>query len=62
LTPQERKRGERLGALLRAARGDRSMVEIAAAATMTVRVAMLALFQRGRPACGDRGKSASIRG
>jgi transcriptional regulator with XRE-family HTH domain len=32
LTPQERQRGERLGALLRAARGDRSMVEIAAAA------------------------------
>ncbi|MGI5470296.1 helix-turn-helix domain-containing protein [Streptomyces sp. CA-132043] len=32
LTPWERERGERLGALLRAARGDRSMVEIAAAA------------------------------
>jgi transcriptional regulator with XRE-family HTH domain len=35
LTPQERKRGERLGALLRAARGDRSMVEIAAAAGLS---------------------------
>ena len=32
LTPEERERGERLGALLRAARGDRSMVEVAAAA------------------------------
>ncbi|WP_405588194.1 helix-turn-helix domain-containing protein [Streptomyces sp. NBC_01190] len=32
LTPEERHRGERLGALLRAARADRSMVEIAAAA------------------------------
>lgn len=32
LTPWERQRGERFGALLRQARGDRSMVEIAAAA------------------------------
>jgi transcriptional regulator with XRE-family HTH domain len=32
LTPWERRRGERFGALLRQARGDRSMVEIAAAA------------------------------
>ncbi|MFI0724103.1 helix-turn-helix domain-containing protein [Streptomyces sp. NPDC021224] len=32
LTPGERRRGEHFGALLRAARGDRSMVEIAAAA------------------------------
>ncbi|KRV51044.1 transcriptional regulator [Wenjunlia vitaminophila] len=32
LTPEERRRGERLGALLREARGDRSMVEVAAAA------------------------------
>ncbi|SED89455.1 MULTISPECIES: helix-turn-helix domain-containing protein [Streptomyces] len=32
LTPEERDRGERLGRLLRAARGDRSMVEVAAAA------------------------------
>ncbi|WP_037577658.1 helix-turn-helix domain-containing protein [Phaeacidiphilus oryzae] len=32
LTPEERRRGERLGALLRRARGERSMVEIAAAA------------------------------
>ncbi|MBA2950923.1 helix-turn-helix domain-containing protein [Streptomyces himalayensis] len=32
LTPRERRRGERFGALLRQARGDRSMVEIAAAA------------------------------
>jgi len=32
LTPEERRRGERLGALLREARGARSMVEIAAAA------------------------------
>jgi transcriptional regulator with XRE-family HTH domain len=29
LTPAERERGERLGNLLRAARGDRSMVEVA---------------------------------
>ncbi|MER6090793.1 helix-turn-helix domain-containing protein [Streptomyces bluensis] len=32
LTPEERERGERLGRLLREARGDRSMAEIAAAA------------------------------
>lgn len=32
LTPQERERGERLGRLLREARGDRSMAEIAARA------------------------------
>jgi transcriptional regulator with XRE-family HTH domain len=32
LTPQERQRGERLGALLREARGARSMAQIAAAA------------------------------
>ncbi|WP_261571127.1 helix-turn-helix domain-containing protein [Frankia gtarii] len=32
LTEAERERGERLGALLRVARGERSMVEVAAAA------------------------------
>jgi DNA-binding phage protein len=32
LTPQERARGERFGALLRQARGDRSMGEVSAAA------------------------------
>ncbi|MFD4574788.1 helix-turn-helix domain-containing protein [Streptomyces sp. NPDC058417] len=32
LTPEERERGERLGRLLREARGDRSMAEIAARA------------------------------
>ncbi|TJZ57357.1 helix-turn-helix transcriptional regulator [Streptomyces piniterrae] len=32
LTPWERQRGEQFGALLRQARGDRSMVEVAAAA------------------------------
>ncbi|MEV7289215.1 helix-turn-helix transcriptional regulator [Streptomyces sp. NPDC093252] len=32
LTPEERERGERLGRLLRTARGDRSMAEIAARA------------------------------
>ncbi|MFD0369226.1 MULTISPECIES: helix-turn-helix domain-containing protein [unclassified Streptomyces] len=35
LTPEERERGERLGHLLRAARGDRSMAEIAAAAGLS---------------------------
>ncbi|MEU5218266.1 helix-turn-helix transcriptional regulator [Streptomyces sp. NPDC020807] len=35
LTPEERERGERLGLLLRAARGERSMVEIAAAAGLS---------------------------
>ncbi|WP_438486494.1 helix-turn-helix domain-containing protein [Streptomyces sp. S186] len=35
LTPWERERGERLGALLRAARGARSMVEVAAAAGLS---------------------------
>ena len=32
LTPEERERGERLGRLLREARGDRSMPEVAARA------------------------------
>jgi transcriptional regulator with XRE-family HTH domain len=32
LTPADRERGERLGRLLREARGDRSLVEVAAAA------------------------------
>ncbi|MEV5578454.1 helix-turn-helix transcriptional regulator [Streptomyces parvus] len=32
LTPEERLRGERLGALLRAARGERSMAAVAASA------------------------------
>ncbi|MFC9732265.1 helix-turn-helix domain-containing protein [Streptomyces roseolus] len=35
LTPEERERGERLGQLLRQARGERSMVEIAAAAGLS---------------------------
>ncbi|MFF8828219.1 helix-turn-helix domain-containing protein [Streptomyces sp. NPDC015131] len=35
LTPEERERGERLGRLLREARGPRSMVEIAAAAGLS---------------------------
>ncbi|MFI1937242.1 helix-turn-helix domain-containing protein [Streptomyces purpureus] len=35
LTPEERERGERLGALLREARGARSMVEVAAAAGLS---------------------------
>ena len=36
LTPQERARGQRLGAVLRQARGDRSMVEVAALAGVPV--------------------------
>ncbi|AYG79527.1 hypothetical protein DWB77_01642 [Streptomyces hundungensis] len=35
LTPAERERGERLGRLLRSARGQRSMTEIAAAAGLS---------------------------
>ncbi|MER7825568.1 MULTISPECIES: helix-turn-helix domain-containing protein [unclassified Streptomyces] len=35
LTPEERERGERLGVLLREARGNRSMVEIAAGAGLS---------------------------
>ncbi|GGT96625.1 MULTISPECIES: helix-turn-helix domain-containing protein [Streptomyces] len=35
LTPEERERGERLGLLLREARGDRSMVEIAVSAGLS---------------------------
>ncbi|MFE4667849.1 helix-turn-helix domain-containing protein [Streptomyces sp. NPDC056716] len=35
LTPEERERGERLGRLLRTARGDRSMAEIAARAGLS---------------------------
>ncbi|MGA2825949.1 MAG: helix-turn-helix transcriptional regulator [Streptosporangiaceae bacterium] len=36
LTPEERARGQRLGAMLRQARGDRSMVEVAALAGVPV--------------------------
>jgi transcriptional regulator with XRE-family HTH domain len=36
LTPAERARGQRLGAALREARGDRSMVEVAACAGVPV--------------------------
>jgi hypothetical protein len=36
LSPEERARGERLGASLRAARGARSMVEVAAASGIPV--------------------------
>ncbi|MEV0223839.1 helix-turn-helix transcriptional regulator [Streptomyces sp. NPDC050704] len=35
LTPEERERGERLGRLLREARGGRSMVEVAASAGLS---------------------------
>jgi transcriptional regulator with XRE-family HTH domain len=35
LTPEERLRGEQLGTVLRQARGDRSIVEVAAAAGMS---------------------------
>ncbi|RGA05372.1 XRE family transcriptional regulator [Microbispora triticiradicis] len=35
LTPEERQRGERFGALLRQARGERSMIEVAAAAGLS---------------------------
>ncbi|MFC1436836.1 helix-turn-helix transcriptional regulator [Streptacidiphilus sp. N1-10] len=35
LTPEERQRGERFGALLRQARGERSMVDVAAAAGLS---------------------------
>jgi len=35
LTPSERQRGERFGALLRQARGERSMVQVAAAAGLS---------------------------
>ncbi|MFI6285205.1 helix-turn-helix domain-containing protein [Streptomyces sp. NPDC051018] len=35
LTPEERERGERLGRLLRTARGERSMVDVAAAAGLS---------------------------
>jgi transcriptional regulator with XRE-family HTH domain len=36
LTPQERERGRRLGALLRAARGDRSPAEVSAASGVSL--------------------------
>ncbi|MGW0549151.1 helix-turn-helix domain-containing protein [Streptomyces altiplanensis] len=35
LTPEERERGERLGQLLRQARGDRTMVDVAARAGLS---------------------------
>ncbi|MCJ1681321.1 helix-turn-helix domain-containing protein [Streptomyces sp. APSN-46.1] len=35
LTPEERERGERLGALLRESRGGRSIVEVAASAGLS---------------------------
>ena len=36
MSPEERARGEKLGALLRGARGERSMVEVAAASGVPV--------------------------
>ncbi|GGP95519.1 transcriptional regulator [Streptomyces roseolilacinus] len=36
MTPRERQRGERFGALLRQARGERSMVDVAAVAGVSV--------------------------
>jgi transcriptional regulator with XRE-family HTH domain len=36
LTPEERDRGRRLGAVLRAARGERSMAEVAAGSGVSV--------------------------
>jgi transcriptional regulator with XRE-family HTH domain len=46
LTQSDRDRGERLGELLRRARGQRSMVEIAAAAGISVET--LRKIERGR--------------
>ncbi|GAA3011927.1 helix-turn-helix domain-containing protein [Actinokineospora diospyrosa] len=46
LSDDERQRGELLGALLRSARGDRSMVDIAAAAGISVET--LRKIERGR--------------
>ena len=46
LTPSERARGERLGAVLRRARGERSVVEVAAAAGVSVET--LRKIERGR--------------
>ncbi|SDC49545.1 helix-turn-helix domain-containing protein [Actinokineospora iranica] len=46
LSQDERDRGELLGALLRAARADRSMVEVAAAAGISVET--LRKIERGR--------------
>ncbi|WP_156758371.1 helix-turn-helix domain-containing protein [Actinokineospora pegani] len=46
LTQQERERGELLGSLLRAARGRRSMVEVAADAGISVET--LRKIERGR--------------
>ncbi|MEJ2852248.1 MULTISPECIES: helix-turn-helix domain-containing protein [unclassified Saccharothrix] len=46
LTQSDRDRGERLGDALRAARGDRSMVQIAAAAGISVET--LRKIERGR--------------
>ncbi|MBM7776473.1 transcriptional regulator with XRE-family HTH domain [Actinokineospora baliensis] len=46
LSDDERQRGELLGAVLRAARGDRSMVDIAAAAGISVET--LRKIERGR--------------
>ncbi len=46
LTQSDRERGERLGDALRAARGDRSMVQIATAAGISVET--LRKIERGR--------------
>lgn len=46
LTGDERERGERLGAALRAARGQRSIVEVAAAAGISAET--LRKIERGR--------------
>ena len=46
LTPEERERGRRLGALLRAARGDRSPAEVSA--TSGVSIEVLRKIESGR--------------
>jgi transcriptional regulator with XRE-family HTH domain len=46
LTPSDRERGERLGEILRLARGPRSMVDVAAAAGISVET--LRKIERGR--------------
>ncbi len=46
LTPADRERGERLGLLLREARGDRSLVEVAAAAGISAET--LRMIETGR--------------
>ena len=57
LTPADRERGERLGRLLRDARGGRSIVDVAGASGVSAETNLMMLFQRQLRIFGSFGAS-----